>query len=203
MFMDVVLIYDYNVARDGFQNYYEDLNAESVSDNHEVHFPFLMACRLHYFSSLKATLWWLYLHCVCSTPLYLAVNLVYGSEVSKELTPLWILGPIVAALYVKMLRGICSLYVFSFMQTVRIVKNLPAYCMVVHEYLFRGKLKEAMQKYAWQPLVDIKNMDYKEAMKRKLKGFQGWLKEKYLDFVESIWPYYCRTIRFLKRANLI
>ncbi|KAL8480752.1 hypothetical protein ACS0TY_027332 [Phlomoides rotata] len=27
------------------------------------------------------------------TPLYLAVNIVYGSRVSKELTPLWILGP--------------------------------------------------------------------------------------------------------------
>ncbi|XP_057804518.1 uncharacterized protein LOC131019911 [Salvia miltiorrhiza] len=137
------------------------------------------------------------------TPLYLAVNLVYGSEVSKELTPLWILGPLVAALYVKMLRGICSLYVFSFMQTVKIVKNLPAYCMLVHEYLFRGKLKEVMQKYIWQPLIDIKNMDYKEVTKRKLKEIQGWLVEKYLDFVESIWPYYCRTIRFLKRANLI
>ncbi|KAG6390876.1 hypothetical protein SASPL_148621 [Salvia splendens] len=137
------------------------------------------------------------------TPLYLAVNLLYGSEVSKELTPLWILGPLVASLYVKMLRGICNLYVFSFMQTVRIVKNLPAYFMEVHEYLFRGKLKEAMHEYVWQLLIDIKNMDYKEVIKRKLKGFQGWLVEKYQDFVESIWPYYCRTIRFLKRANLI
>lgn len=139
----------------------------------------------------------------CSAPLYLAVNIVYGSEVSKELTPLWILGPLVAALYVKMLKAICSLYVFSFMQTVKIVKNLPSYYMVVHEYLFRGKLKEIMQKYLWQPLVDIKNMDYKEATIAKLKDIQGWLVEKYLDFVESIWPYYCRTIRFLKRANLI
>ncbi|KAH6770624.1 hypothetical protein C2S52_015427 [Perilla frutescens var. hirtella] len=137
------------------------------------------------------------------TPLYLAVNLVYGSEVSKELTPLWILGPLIVALYVKMLRGIGSLYVFSFKQTVRIVKNLPAYYMVVHEYLFRGKLKAAMHKYLWQPLVDIKNMDYKEVTMRILKDFRGWLVEKYLDFVESIWPSYCRTIRFLKRANLI
>lgn len=143
------------------------------------------------------------LYFVCSTPLFLAVNLVYGSEVSKELTPLWILGPLVTALYVKMLQGICSLYVFSFMQTVKIVKNLPAYYMLVHEYLFRGKLKEAIHKYIWQPLVDVKNMDYKEVTKTKLKDFQGWLVEKYLDFVESIWPYYCRTIRFLKRANLI
>ncbi|XP_042039456.1 uncharacterized protein LOC121785150 isoform X1 [Salvia splendens] len=153
-----------------------------------------------YFLSLNPTI---KIPLLMFTPVYLAVNLIYGSEVSKELTPLWILGPIVAAFYVKMIRGICSLYVFSFMQTVRIVKNLPAYYMVVYEYLFRGKLKEPMQKFIWQPLVDIKNMDYKEAMKRKLKGFQGWLKEKYLDFVESIWPYYCRTIRFLKRANLI
>ncbi|KAG6388944.1 hypothetical protein SASPL_150381 [Salvia splendens] len=177
----------------------EGISEESnVVQNNERHEVFKAAwC---YFLSLDPTI---KIPFLMFTPLYLAVNLVYGSEVSKELTPLWILGPLVAALYVKMLRGICSLYVFSFTQTVRIVKNLPAYYMLVYEYLFRGKLKEAMQKYVWQPLVDIKNMDYKEVTKRKLKGFQGWLVEKYQDFVESIWPYYCRTIRFLKRANLI
>lgn len=137
------------------------------------------------------------------TPLYLVVNIVYGSEVSKELTPLWILGPLVVALYIKMFRAICRLYVFSFQQTVKLVKNMPAYCLLVYEYIFHGKLKEAMRAHLWKPVVDLKNTNYNEVTKRKLKDLQGWLVEKYLDFVESIWPYYCRTIRFLKRANFI
>ncbi|KAF5179529.1 embryo defective [Thalictrum thalictroides] len=50
-------------------------------------------------------------------PWYLAVNVVYGAEVSKELTPLWIFGPVIVALYIKMLQGLCALYVFTFRQT--------------------------------------------------------------------------------------
>lgn len=137
------------------------------------------------------------------TPLYLVVNIVYGSEVSKELTPLWILGPLILTLYIKMFRAISRLYVFSFQQTVKIVKNMPAYCLLVYGYIFHGKLKEAMRAHLWKPVVDIKNTNYNEVTKRKLKDLQDWLVEKYLDFVESIWPYYCRTIRFLKRANFI
>ncbi|KAL0417137.1 UNVERIFIED_CONTAM: hypothetical protein Slati_3545600, partial [Sesamum latifolium] len=129
------------------------------------------------------------------TPLYLAVNLVYGSEVSKELTPLWILGPLIVVLYIKMFRAICSLYIFSFKQTVKVVKNLPAYSLLLHEYIFRGKLKEAIQRHLWQPIADLKNMDYNELTRRKMKDFQVWLVERYLDFIELIWPYYCRTIR--------
>lgn len=140
---------------------------------------------------------------LCSVPLYLAVTLVYGAEVSKELTPLWILGPLIVALYVKMLRGICALYVFSFKQTVNVVKNLPTYSLLAYDYIVRGKLKEDIRMRLLQPFIDIKNLDYKEAAKRKAKDIEVYLVEKYLDFVESIWPYYCRTIRFLKRANLI
>ncbi|KAL7138949.1 hypothetical protein ABFS83_09G017400 [Erythranthe nasuta] len=153
-----------------------------------------------YFLGLDATI---KIPLLIFTPLYLAVNLVYGPEVSKELTPLWILGPLIVALYIKMFRAICGLYVFSFKQTVKVVKNLPTYCLLVHEYLFRGKLKEAIRARLWQPIADIKNMDYKEAARKKMKDLQEWLVEKYLDYVESIWPYYCRIIRFLKRANLL
>ncbi|XP_073036048.1 uncharacterized protein [Primulina eburnea] len=154
----------------------------------------------YYFWGLDATI---KIPLLIFTPLYLTVNVVYGSEVSKELTPLWILGPIIVGLYVKMFRAICSLYVFSFKQTVNIVKNMPAYCLLAYDYIFRGKLKEAIRVHLWKPVVDIKSVNYNDVTKRILKDLQGWLVEKYLDFVESIWPYYCRTIRFLKRANLI
>lgn len=129
--------------------------------------------------------------------------MIYGAEVSKDLTPLWILGPIIVALYVKMLRGLIALYVFSFKQTVKVINNLPTYYMVAYSYLVQGKLQEELHTRFWQPVVNIKNMNYKEFSFRKLKELEVWAVEKYLDFVESIWPYYCRTIRFLKRANLI
>ncbi|CAI9773791.1 unnamed protein product [Fraxinus pennsylvanica] len=136
-------------------------------------------------------------------PLYLAVNLVYGSVVSRELTPLWVLGPLIVALYIKMIRFICGLYLFTFKQTVKAVKNLPVYCLLLHNYVVCGKFKEDIRALIWQPVVDIRNMDYKEVMKRNAKDLEIWLVEKYQDCVESIWPYYCRMIRFLKRANLI
>ncbi|KAF8378261.1 hypothetical protein HHK36_029600 [Tetracentron sinense] len=136
-------------------------------------------------------------------PWYLAINVVYGAEVSKELTPLWIFGPLIVALYIQILRGICALYVFSFKQTVKVVTNLPTYFLLTYNYVAQGKLKEYLRDLLWQPVVDIRNLDYKELTRRKLKALEEWALEKYLDYVESIWPYYCRTIRFLKKANLI
>ncbi|XP_044486145.1 uncharacterized protein LOC123211460 isoform X2 [Mangifera indica] len=136
-------------------------------------------------------------------PWYLAVNVVYGAQVSKELIPLWVLGPIIIALYIKMLRWLFGLYVYCFKQTVKVVKNLPTYYGVASNYIFQGKLKEDFRACAWQPVVDFKNTDFEELTRRNLKVMQEWMMEKYLDYVESIWPLYCRTIRFLKRANLI
>lgn len=136
-------------------------------------------------------------------PFYLAINVAYGAQVSKELTPLWILGPLVIALYVKIFQGICALYVFTFKQTVKVIKNSPAYTMMVYTYIADGKLKDEIYARLWQPVLDIKNTDYRVFSARKVKEFQVWAGEKYLDYVESIWPTYCRTIRFLKRANLI
>ncbi|XP_022895837.1 uncharacterized protein LOC111409917 isoform X2 [Olea europaea var. sylvestris] len=133
-------------------------------------------------------------------PLYLAVNLVYGSVVSRELTPLWVLGPLIVALYIKMVQLICGLYSFSFKQAVKVVKNLPFYYLLLHNYIVRGKFKEGIRSLIWQ---HVRNMDYKEVMKRKAKDLEIGLVEKYQDYVESIWPFYCRMIKFLKRANLV
>ncbi|KAL5723876.1 hypothetical protein ACHQM5_007217 [Ranunculus cassubicifolius] len=136
-------------------------------------------------------------------PFYVAVNLIYGAEVSKELTPLWVFGPVIVALYIKMLQGLYALYVFTFKQTVKVAKSLPSYVLLVYNFVAEGKLKAILYAWLWKPVDDFKNLDYKKLFKRKSKEFTEWAKEKYLDYVESIWPYYCRTIRFLKKANLI
>ncbi|CAI0547412.1 unnamed protein product [Linum tenue] len=154
----------------------------------------------HYFWQLDATI---KIPILIFIPLYLGINTIYGVEVSKELTPLWVLGPLVAALYVKLLQGIWALYVFSFRQTVHIVKNLPTYYQVACSYIAGGKLKQEIGARFIRPIVTIKNADHKEMVRQRMMVLKEWLTEKYLDFVESIWPYYCRTIRFLKRANLI
>ncbi|XP_054804511.1 uncharacterized protein LOC129307677 isoform X2 [Prosopis cineraria] len=136
-------------------------------------------------------------------PFYLAVNVRYGAKVSKELTPLWVVGPLVVALYVVIIRKLWSFYAFSFKQTVKVIKNFPSCCILAYSYVFGVKIKEDIQSLILQPILSIKDIDYKEQSRRKLKELEEWIVEKYLDSVESIWPYYCRTIRFLKRANLI
>lgn len=136
-------------------------------------------------------------------PFYLTVRMVYGAEVTRELTPMWVLGPLIVAIYVKIIQGLCALYVSCFMLTVRLVKNFPSYYLLVYNYLAEGKLKAYVWSHFWKPVEDVVNMDYKQLFARKMKQLQEWTVEKYLDYVESIWPYYCRTIRFLKKANLI
>ncbi|XP_031746005.1 uncharacterized protein LOC101204576 isoform X2 [Cucumis sativus] len=129
-------------------------------------------------------------------PLYLAVNVFYGAEVSRELTPLWILGPLVTAFYIKICHWMCALCIFSFMQAVKLILNSPTYLWIVYHYIIRGKLVERFM----QSIIKI---DLKALPKRKLMELRGWAIEKYLDYVESNWQRYFRTIRFLKRAHLI
>ncbi|KAJ0765900.1 hypothetical protein HanPI659440_Chr08g0309101 [Helianthus annuus] len=128
-------------------------------------------------------------------PMYLAVNMKYGPGVAKELTPLWICGPVLVALYIKIVQGLCLLYVYSFKQSVNVVKNLPVY----YNYILSGEIKETIRARLWLPVVNFRNLGYKEIWKR----VQEWIVDKYLDYIESIWPHYCKLIRFLKRANFI
>ncbi|XP_011046174.1 PREDICTED: uncharacterized protein LOC105140855 isoform X1 [Populus euphratica] len=154
----------------------------------------------YHFVSLDATI---KIPILTFIPLFLAVNVMYGAGVSRELTPLWILGPLIVAFYIKLLQGLWALYVFSFRQTIKVIKNVPTYYLVASGYIRQGKLKEDIQACVLQPLQSFKNLDRKEFSRKKMMELQEWLMEKYLDYVESIWPYYCRAIRFLKRANLI
>ncbi|XP_022923845.1 uncharacterized protein LOC111431438 isoform X1 [Cucurbita moschata] len=136
-------------------------------------------------------------------PLYLVVNVFYGAEVSRELTPLWVLGPLVTALYIKMFHWLCALYIFSFKQTAKLIRNSPSYYQTAHHHIIQGKLKEEFIACFLQSIIIIKNLDYKEGLPRKLIELREWVVEKYLDRLELAWPYYCKTTRFLKRANLI
>ncbi|XP_077253563.1 embryo defective 2759 [Tasmannia lanceolata] len=174
--------------------------SESQQGTPQLEVGKLLKAALVYFLGLDAAI---KLPLLIFIPWYLAINAVYGAEVSKELMPMWVLGPLIIAFYVKLVQGLCSLYVFCFKQTIKLVKDLPKYILLIYNYIAEGKLREYVQALFWQPVVDIRNLDYKEMSKRKLKELEEWAVEKYLDYVESIWPYYCRTIRFLKKANLI
>lgn len=124
-------------------------------------------------------------------PLFLIVNMKYGGQVAKELTPLWIGGPLVVALYMKTVLVICSLYVFSFNKSVKVVNNFS-----------RGKVKEFIWVHIWQHMAYFRNLNYIEESKRIWEGFQAWMADKCLDYVESMWS--CRqTIGLLKMANIV
>ncbi|GLT77531.1 hypothetical protein SLA2020_491030 [Shorea laevis] len=125
-------------------------------------------------------------------PMYLAVNVIYGTEVSKELTPLWVFGPLIGALYITAIKMLCALYIYAFKQTVKTFR-----------YFAHGKFKEDLRARFWQPALEMKNIDYKELSKRKLKELQEWMKEKFIDYLEAMWPRYCKTIRYLKRVNFL
>lgn len=140
---------------------------------------------------------------ICSVPLYLAVNVKYGAEVSKELTPLWVFGPLIVATHIMIIRGLCALYALSFNQTVKVLRKVPSWCILVNNYVFGGGIKEHIAVYLLRPIASLKDVDYVQLTRRILKVLQEWLMDKYLDFVELIWPHYCRMIRFLKSSKLI
>lgn len=136
---------------------------------------------------------------MCFMLMYIAVNIKYGDEVAKELTPLWIGGPLIMALYMTTVQVITSLYIFSFRQSVKLLKKSP----MVYDYVASGKLNEMIRVRLWTPTVDFWSLGYIEISKRIWNDFLLWLVDKYMDYVESIWPSYCKFIRFLKRANFI
>lgn len=140
---------------------------------------------------------------ICSVPLYLTVNVKYGAEVSKELTPLWVFGPLILAIHIMIIRGLCALYTLSFNRTVKVLRKVPSWCILVSNYVFGGGIKEHIAIYLLRPISGLKDVDYVQLTRRILKVLQEWLMEKYLDFVELIWPRYCRMIRFLKSSKLI
>lgn len=129
--------------------------------------------------------------------------MTYGIEVTKELAPLWIMGPLITALYIRAIQGICSLYVFCFRKAVEFVASVPSYYALVSGYLREGKLNDFLYAKLCKPVADVKNTDYEALARLRMKQLREWAVEKYLDYVESIWPLYCRTIRFLKKANLL
>nr|XP_043618067.1 uncharacterized protein LOC122589811 isoform X1 [Erigeron canadensis] len=127
-------------------------------------------------------------------PMYLAVSMKYGAEVVKELAPLWTGGPLIVAAYATMIQLISSLYIFSFRQSVKLLKKSP----MVYDYVAGGKLNDLMI-----PVARFWSLGNKEMSKRMLKDFHLWVVDICMDYVESIWPSYCKLIRFLKRANFI
>ncbi|KAL4036327.1 hypothetical protein IC575_005060 [Cucumis melo] len=136
-------------------------------------------------------------------PLYLTIKIFYGAQVSKELMPLWVFGPFIVAFYIKMFHWLCCLSILSFKRTAYLMKNFLCYFKLVCGYVSHGRLKEVVRARVWQPLVNIRSLHYKELSRRKFQFMQEWIMERYLDFLELVWPYYCRSIRFLKRANLV
>ncbi|KAF5817305.1 hypothetical protein HanRHA438_Chr02g0052771 [Helianthus annuus] len=120
-------------------------------------------------------------------PLFLTVNVKYRAHVTKELLPLWICGPLLIALYIKTLQVLCSLYVFSFEQSVKLLTTLHGKVIAVH---------------FWQHVVNFMNLDHKHELKRIWKDFQVWLVDTGLDFVGSVWSYR-KMIVVLKMAKIM
>ncbi|CAM8933813.1 unnamed protein product [Rhodiola kirilowii] len=142
------------------------------------------------FSRLDATL---KITMLIFIPCYVAIRVIYGVEVLKELTPLWILGPLIVAFDIKMFQAISQLYVFCFKQAEIAIRSMPS----------PNKLTEAMYTYILHTLVAMTSFDYKKAAKMKLKEIIQWNKNVPVIFLTLSWPFYWRIVRFLTRSNLI
>ncbi|KAL6011467.1 hypothetical protein ACLOJK_001915 [Asimina triloba] len=148
----------------------------------------LLKALLHFYLGLNAAI---NVPPLIMLPLYVAVNVACGPEVSRELTPLWVIGPFVIALYVKAIQRVVGLYIFSFHQTIRLVKNIPT---MTTDLLVR----------LWQPVVRMRDLNWwKEALEQKKEEMREGVVEWYLDVREANWPLYCKIMGFLKRSNLI
>lgn len=124
-------------------------------------------------------------------PLFLTVNIKYGAQVAKELSPLWIGGPLVVGLYIKMVQVLYSLYVFSFNQLVKAAVNFDPL-----------KNKDLIQVHLWRHVVYFRNFDYKNGSKRRWEHFKDWLLDKFVDYLEPMWS--CRKmVGFLKLAKMM
>ncbi|XP_042389841.1 uncharacterized protein LOC121981411 isoform X1 [Zingiber officinale] len=136
-------------------------------------------------------------------PLFLTIKVVHGAEAARDLMPLWIAGPLIVALYIKVIQRICSLYAFLFVQGGKFVMDLPKHALLVYSCIAEGKLRAYLWTCFVKPFVDISAFKYKDYFSQKYEQLKVVAAENYISLVESLWPYYCRTIRFLKRANLI
>ncbi|KAJ4753669.1 embryo defective 2759 [Rhynchospora pubera] len=136
-------------------------------------------------------------------PGYFTVRMTYGAEVAAELMPLWFLGPPLLALYVKVIQKLLHLYFLIFTRAGLLLKDLPFYSRVAYAYVKEGKVKAYFYETLWGSVVRLKELDYQALAMQKYMHIRVWLVEVYLDLTETIWPYYCRTIKMLKKANLL
>jgi hypothetical protein len=112
-------------------------------------------------------------------PLYMGVNVIYGAEVSKELTPMWIFGPLFVALQVQSIRWVCQLYVYAFRQTIAVAKKLKT---TYHDI--------ASGRYKLDVVLPVTKLDVDT-----VKGYViAWLMELNLDLMDA-WPFYRKVWR--------
>lgn len=131
-------------------------------------------------------------------PMYVLVNLIYGAEVSKELTPLWKFAPLVVAVYIGMFKLLCAVYAFTFSYVVKVLKIMSAYVQVIYNFVVSGEL---IRVCFWQTLAYIRN--FPKIVKAQWEAKKVKWEEEFVDTMETIWPYYCRTIKALKRAKIL
>ncbi|XP_078439373.1 uncharacterized protein LOC144709652 [Wolffia australiana] len=174
----------------------ESLRKVSDGDKYEIGLKAAFLCFLRLNVTIKLPL-------LIFVPWYFCTRVIYGLEVTNELTPLWVLGPVITAIYVKLIQGIFFLYVFSLKLVIRVLQNVPSYSVSAYNFIMERRIQAFLYACLCQPIVDVINADYHALGQQKLKQIKHWVVESYLDYVESVWPYYCRTIRFLKRANLL
>eukprot|EP01018_Ginkgo_biloba_P018937 Gb_33113 [translate_table: standard] len=138
---------------------------------------------------------------------FLAITVIFGIRASSDLLPLWIIGPLMMGTFIKSYLLLSSLCIRVTTDALVMVKAVTDKCVELQLIVKNGNLIQMIQLHVRQffeakrsEVVDyFRSGKFKELLWQKWKEFGEWNSERTQDFVESIWPQWRATTRFLKK----
>lgn len=130
-----------------------------------------------------------------------AVTVLYGFEVSSDLLPLWLIGPLFMAAFIKSSLVFYHICVQITTNIVTIGREAPAKCMeAMHNRILAVQLyMKALEARTVELIVCITSGKYKEIFREKLKEYKVRKTDEFFDYIDYWWPKWRQFERFLKK----
>ncbi|KAH9322969.1 hypothetical protein KI387_017608, partial [Taxus chinensis] len=134
-------------------------------------------------------------------PCFFAVTVLYGNEISSELTPLWIIGPLAMGTFIKLSLVASHLCVRLAINTVVIGMATPGKCMeAMHNCIRAVQLyKQNLVTKRDELISCVRSGEYKEIWWQKFKEYKERKTDEYYDILDFWWPKWRFVERFVKK----
>lgn len=131
---------------------------------------------------------------------YFAITVFYGFRASNDLLPLWIIGPLMMGIFIKLCQ---TVYAHCIRITTDVVNMGKATCIAAKngdltrpmllqfEQFFEGKRSELV--------YFLKGEGLKDFLQQKRREYEERIEEAIQDYAEANWPRYRATTRFLRK----